>query len=233
MRRPSARFAREVKSYSRFICRTINGSQLRICAASSRATSINFVARHHPIHQAQFFSLLRGEIIAGQRELAWPCECPTACGSRAVIPPPGITPTRAWVSANCAVSAAIMMSHASASSNPPVTANPFTAAITGTSMSSITETKLAPPIFAKLRGRKLPQIEAGAKRAAGAGDDDASDFGIGAQLLHGLAEGRAQFRVQGVELLGTIQGNRREAIFFCNQDYRFTHGATGNTGGTE
>ena len=45
---------------------------------------------------------------------------------------PGYTPTRRWVSAKRARSEAIMKSHARASSKPPVTAGPFTAAMIGT-----------------------------------------------------------------------------------------------------
>ena len=52
---------------------------------------------------------------------------PISWGSRTVRPPPGITPTRAWVSAKRARSEAMRKSQFSAISNPPVTAAPFTA----------------------------------------------------------------------------------------------------------
>ena len=48
-----------------------------------------------------------------------------------VIPPAGMTPTLAWVSAKVARSEAIRKSQPRASSNPPVTAGPLTAPITG------------------------------------------------------------------------------------------------------
>ena len=51
------------------------------------------------------------------------------CASSTVSPQPGITPTRACVSANRARSDAIRKSQPSATSNPPVTATPFTAPI--------------------------------------------------------------------------------------------------------
>src|SRR5262245_16487174 len=51
--------------------------------------------------------------------------------SRAVPPAPGMTPRRTSVNPISAVSAAIRMSHASASSSPPPNAAPLIAAITG------------------------------------------------------------------------------------------------------
>ena len=56
-------------------------------------------------------------------------------GSRCTPPPPAISPTRGSGSANSAFSAAMMMSQASAVSNPPPIAQPFTAAISGLSRS--------------------------------------------------------------------------------------------------
>ena len=46
-------------------------------------------------------------------------------------PHPGITPTRAWVSPNLACSEAMRKSQFSASSNPPVTATPLIAPMSG------------------------------------------------------------------------------------------------------
>ena len=54
-------------------------------------------------------------------------------GRRCTPPPPAIRPTRGSGSANSAFSAAMMMSQASAVSNPPPIAQPFTAAIIGLS----------------------------------------------------------------------------------------------------
>ena len=56
---------------------------------------------------------------------------PTACGSRTDMPQLGSNPTRACVSAKRAFSDAIRMSQHSAISNPPVTATPLIAPITG------------------------------------------------------------------------------------------------------
>ena len=56
---------------------------------------------------------------------------PTAWGSRTVRPQPGWIPTRACVSAKLARSEATRKSQLSASSNPPVTATPLMAPMTG------------------------------------------------------------------------------------------------------
>ena len=56
---------------------------------------------------------------------------PIAWGRSTVRPQPGITPTRVWVSPNLACSLAIRKSQLSASSNPPVTATPLIAPISG------------------------------------------------------------------------------------------------------
>ena len=53
------------------------------------------------------------------------------CTSRTVNPQPGMTPTRACVSAKRARSEAMRKSQFSATSKPPVTATPFTAPIKG------------------------------------------------------------------------------------------------------
>jgi len=64
-------------------------------------------------------------------------EMPISRDSFWLSPQPGITPTRAWVSANRAFSLAIIMSQASATSNPPVMATPLIAPITGLRHDSI------------------------------------------------------------------------------------------------
>ena len=56
---------------------------------------------------------------------------PIDWGRSTESPPPGSTPTRAWVSPKRARSDATRKSHCSASSKPPVTAAPLTAPITG------------------------------------------------------------------------------------------------------
>ena len=56
---------------------------------------------------------------------------PTARGSRCVPPAPGMTPSLISGWPNFAVSAAITMSHSIASSQPPPSAKPATAAMIG------------------------------------------------------------------------------------------------------
>ena len=56
---------------------------------------------------------------------------PTARGRRCVPPAPGMMPSLISGWPNCALSAAMMKSHIIASSQPPPSAKPLTAAITG------------------------------------------------------------------------------------------------------
>ena len=73
-------------------------------------------------------------------------------------PAPAVRPTRGSGSAKRALSEAMMMSQASAISNPPPIATPFTAAITGFTMSTrfvIPPKPLGPwsgrlPVFARI-----------------------------------------------------------------------------------
>jgi hypothetical protein len=65
------------------------------------------------------------------RLISFALRSPTDCGRNTLIPPPGVTPTRAWVSPNFARSDATRKSQASASSKPPVTAAPLIAPMTG------------------------------------------------------------------------------------------------------
>ena len=53
------------------------------------------------------------------------------------MPPPGMMPTRAWVSAKRARSDATRNVHCSASSSPPVTATPLIAPMTGFGISGM------------------------------------------------------------------------------------------------
>ena len=62
---------------------------------------------------------------------------PIDCASSTVIPPPGMMPTRACVSAKRARSDATRNVHCSASSSPPVTATPLIAPMIGLSISGM------------------------------------------------------------------------------------------------
>ena len=96
-------------------------------------------------------------------------------------PQPGMMPTRAWVSAKRARSDATRKSQASASSKPPVMATPLMAPITGVSMSGN-----GPAGGARLAGGRglaqgvaaggeLLEVEPGAERRVGTGEDDGGD----------------------------------------------------------
>jgi hypothetical protein len=72
------------------------------------------------------------------------------------MPPPGMMPTRAWVSAKLARSDATRNVHCSATSSPPVTAGPLIAPMTGL------------PMTGKKRNRPLPARSGPSPGARGA-----------------------------------------------------------------
>src|SRR5579883_2010689 len=75
-------------------------------------------------------------------------------------------------------------------------------------------------VDAALAGAELAQVEAGAEGAAGAGDNHNVDVGRGAQLAHRGAEGGAQLVIEGVQLVGPIEGYGGDTIAAVEQDYR-------------
>src|SRR5438128_266311 len=86
--------------------------------------------RNDLVHEADAVRLLRGDRCAGKNQLQRPA-LPTSRGRRCVPPPPGMIPnaTSGWP--NFACSAAILSVQAMAVSQPPPSAKPLTAAITG------------------------------------------------------------------------------------------------------
>ena len=72
-------------------------------------------------------------VIDSRRAIA----APTTRGSRAVIPPPGRIPTRAWVSANTARSEATRKSQPKSISRPPVNTAPLTAPTIGVRIKAV------------------------------------------------------------------------------------------------
>ena len=113
--------------------------------------------------------------------------------------------------------AATRRSQASASSKPPATAAPFSAATTGTGVSVTTSNSVAagpvhrrPEALAPLVGlADLLEVEPGAERRPVAGEDDGPDVRprAGEQLLDqvGLQRGR-----QRVAALGPVEGEHAE-----------------------
>ena len=70
-----------------------------------------------------------------------------------------------------------MKSHASASSKPPVTAGPLTAAIIGTLRRGDRGREVGEVL--QRRHAEVAQVEPGAERGVGAGDDDAPGVLVG------------------------------------------------------
>ena len=152
------------------------------------------------------------------RLISFALRTPTTWGRNTLIPPAGITPTRACVSANAARSDATRKSHASASSKPPVTHGPLIAPMTG--LAHLPErgerarsaASSAPPT--RLRGvlPELAQVEAGAERGIGPGEDHDVDVGVGVgrrQRRAGLALQRDAQRVAG---LGPVERDGADPV---------------------
>ena len=125
----------------------------------------------------------------------WRARCRSAATASGDSPQPGITPTRAWVSAKRAFSLAIRMSQASATSNPPVIATPLIAPITGLRHSSIALTGFssAPVALAEPSAPgcepELLQVEPGGEGAlARAGQHHRAHVVVGVDRGHHLVE---------------------------------------------
>ena len=128
---------------------------------------------------------------------------PIACGSSTVRPQPGITPTRVWVSPNLARSEAIRKSQLSASSKPPVMATPLIAPISGlvdvrerAARAGRLRVPSAPLPAAEVAARRaqLLQVEAGAERRVGTGEDEHIDVVAGVGVVHHRRQQRAAAR---------------------------------------
>ena len=129
-------------------------------------------------------------------------------GSRCTPPPPAISPTRGSGSANSAFSAAMMMSQASAVSNPPPIAQPFTAAISGLSRLKrwVMPAKPFGPVRPAASCRLHLQVVAGGERAlAGAGDDAHPQVVARGELVPHGGEFVVRIGVQRVQHLGPVQ----------------------------
>ena len=110
-------------------------------------------------------------------------------------PQPGITPTRVWVSPNLACSLAIRKSQLSASSNPPVTATPLIAPISG-----LVRRGNGPRAPLRAGGfsdpppepelipveLELAEVEPGAERRIGTGEHDHAHVVVGFGRSHQL-----------------------------------------------
>ncbi len=129
------------------------------------------------------------------------------------MPPPGITPTRAWVSAKRARSDAMRKSQHSASSRPPVTVGPLMAPMIGVSCGGIIPTCRAGFALtlllhrSELGGQRL-EVHAGAERRVGSGEHHAADVVAPVEAGDGVVELTVQLGRNGVTRLGAVQGDR-------------------------
>ena len=112
---------------------------------------------------------------------------PMRCASSTVRPQPGMTPTRACVSAKRARSEAMRKSQFSATSKPPVTATPLTAPISGLACGGSAPRNVLAPLadlgealaLLHLTGTELLQVDTGRERGIGAGEDHHVDVVVG------------------------------------------------------
>ena len=113
-------------------------------------------------------------------------------------PHPGMMPTRAWVSAKRACSDATRKSHASAISNPPVTATPFTAPMSSLVRGGSAPRSVVPRSSRRARSRapepELLEVDARAERGIGAGEDHHVDRVVGLELERSPRGARAARR---------------------------------------
>src|SRR5581483_9678118 len=78
-------------------------------------------------------------------------------------------------------------------------------------------------LFADSFDAQFVEVEPGAERAPGAGDDHHADLRIGAQLLHRAAETSTQLAVERVELFGAVERDGRNTVIFRYQNERLAH----------
>ena len=118
------------------------------------------------------------------------------------------------------------MVHAIAVSQPPPSAKPLTAAITGLPRFSMRSSTCLPEAAGLLcfeRGdvRELADVGAGDERlVAGAGQDDAAHRGVVPRILEGGPQFRPCRRVEGVEHLRPIDRHVGDRALLLVQDIR-------------
>ena len=151
------------------------------------------------------------EEVAGGRQLAGPADA-DGLGEQHVRPQSGMIPTRAWVSANAARSDATRKSHRSASSNPPVTATPLIAPMTGLPIERERAPLLRRPVVVaegldrRLGARpQLLEVEPGAERRVGPGEDDHVDVVVGVEIADRRGAAPAELAVERVAGAGPVE----------------------------
>ena len=142
---------------------------------------------------------------------AWPI----ARVSRCVPPAPGMTPIRISGWPKVASSPATIMSQAIASSQPPPSANPRTAAMTGVRIRQIrSQAPNRPPACERRRGLRRELLDVGARRegpAARPGQDDRPAARIGIERLEGVGQLVEEVEAQRVERSGPVERDQGDA----------------------
>ncbi|MCY1378953.1 hypothetical protein D9M69_666270 [compost metagenome] len=109
---------------------TLGSEKPQMMSAAPRASSISLSSGTtrltRPARSASVASIMRAV-----STMSMALDLPTARGRRCVPPAPGMMPSLISGWPNFALSAAMMKSHIMASSQPPPSAKPLTAAITG------------------------------------------------------------------------------------------------------
>ena len=136
--------------------------------------------------------------------------CPMSRGRRTVPRSHKGTPKRRQNTPKTASSAATRRSHHRASSRPPATAWPSTAAITGL-VRVIRVGPIGPGPWSGI-GRRSPvghrlEVGPGAEGATGAGQHGHTGRLVGLEGLEGLPQGHGRRRVDGVAHLGPVDGH--------------------------
>ena len=133
---------------------------------------------------------------------------PITRASRWVPPPPGMIPSVISGWPNSAVSEATIMSQASASSQPPPSAKPETAAISGVLQRRDPLPEAAPSGGAappRSCARHRLDVGAGGEHLVAAGDHDAADLAVGVELLELARELLHQLGRERVARLGAVE----------------------------
>ena len=154
---------------------------------------------------------------------------PTARVSRWVPPMPGMTPSLISGWPNLAVSAAMMRSHCMASSQPPPSAKPATAAMIG-----LRAVDGAIPVAREVAGEHVREgfvghlldVGAGRERLLGAGDDHATDVCIGLEGVDRRGQFLLERGIERVERLRPVEADDADLALRLDQDVLVGHGCS-------
>ena len=146
---------------------------------------------------------------------------PTARVRRCVPPLPGMMPSVISGWPNTAVSAARIMSHAIANSQPPPSAYPPTAAMIGFRQFGDTverREKVAAIGLDEGLLVHLLDVHAGSERLVVAGDDDAADPAIGLEAVECAIDLADQLGIERVQRMRAVEGDDPDLALGRDED---------------